>query len=112
MRTKSLPNGDVAILADNEDRAELADAFRQDSYSAVETYVLEGLHEILYHVLPEWVGALTDAPIFAEAIDWPDQGDTPTISGAVYWFPNYCITDPWRQLANTGRVVFQNADNA
>ena len=85
MRTQKLPNGNIAILADNGDRHELAELYRDEADA--EQYVLESLHEILYTVQPEWIGA-------------------PTIEGDIYWFPNYMITDPYRELANCGRVVF------
>lgn len=112
MRTQKLPSGNIVIMADNEDRAELADQYRDadKGYPGAEAYVLECLRDdYLDEVRPEWIGALTDAPIFAESVTIEDDG-TPTIGGEIFWFPDYAVTDPYRQLANCGRVVFQQAN--
>ena len=56
MRTQQLKTGDIAILADNADRAELADTYRTNGYPAAEQYVLEALHEQLDFVQPKRFG--------------------------------------------------------
>ena len=97
----------VTFTADNEARAELADAYRAGGYPRAEMYVGEALHEAWEFVRPEEVGALTDAPILAECdgIERDDDGDL-TAVGKVCWFPDYQVKDPWEALRNVGRVRF------
>ncbi len=111
MRIQQLDNTDIAILANNDNRQQIAECYRDDGYYSAEAYILKELTSTLSFVQPEWITVLTDAPILAEWVFENDDGNM-TIEGNVYWFPNYMITDPWRQLANTGRVVFQNSNNA
>lgn len=101
----------VVLTADNESRAELADAYRNGGYPYAESYVGECLHERWEFVRPEEVGAMTDSPIIAECdgIDRDDDGELVKV-GKVAWFPNYQITDPWESLRNIGRTVLTLAD--
>lgn len=101
--------GALLITADNESRADLAEAFRRGGYPRAESEALEGLHERYSWVQPETIGALTEAPILVANDDliYPDDAHPhPSADAAVYWFPDYCIRDPWRELADKGRVVF------
>lgn len=103
----------LILTADNEARADLAHAFRQGGYPAAESTVAEELHEAFRFILPETVGALTDAPILAPFDAWglEDDGRETLEPGApVFWFPDYMIRDPWRELANRGRVVLTRED--
>ena len=101
-----LRDNTVLLTADNESRAELADAYRAGGYYHAESYVAEQLHEKWEFVRPEEVGALTDPPIIAECdgIERDDDGEL-TAVGKVAWFPNYMVADPWEALRNRGRVV-------
>jgi hypothetical protein len=113
MRTRILPNGDLVILAGNQDRAALHDAYVTGGYPGAESVVVEQLREGcagLELIPPENIAALTDAPILAKAF-WPDEGGGPVpyVDSPVWWFPNYCIRDPWDELKNIGRVVFTRA---
>jgi len=109
----------LIITADNESRRDLADAYRDTSrhggYSKAEGVVSEGLHEEYDFCDPADVpGALTDAPILIEsdAVLRPDNGEVILLDAApVFWFANYMIRDPWRELANRGRVEFQEAES-
>lgn len=108
-----IKGNDLIITADNESRADLADAYRDRSnYGGcikAEMLVGEGLHEKWEFILPESVGALTDAPILCDCdgLDYPDDGYlTVREDATVAWFPNYMVTDPWVSLRNTGRVTF------
>lgn len=107
----------LIITADNESRADLADAYRdQSNYGGcikAESLVGDGLHEKWEFIQPEDVGALTDAPILCDAdgLDYPDDGGRIVRNDAkVAWFPNYMVTDPWEVLRNTGRVTFTLAN--
>lgn len=103
----TIRNNIVLLTADNESRAELADAFRAGGYPRAEDYVGEALHEHWEFVRPEEVGALTDAPILAECdgMERNDAGELVEV-GKVCWYPNYQVFDPWAILRNTGRVEF------
>ena len=102
----------LIITADNESRADLADVMSRDCHA--EMLVADELHEKWEFIAPEVVGALTDAPILtnADELEYNDDGDIIGV-GTVAWFPDYAILDPWAALRNTGRVVFDIAeDNA
>ncbi len=120
MNATTLPNGNLKITASNDDRRELAECYRREDggYPAAEGFVVERLREDAYFewVAPEWVGALTDAPIFArqDDVDFPDDG-SPRLRAAecpVWWYPNYMVSDPWEELKNRGRVVFTSDANS
>lgn len=53
---------------------------------------------------PEDIGALTEAPILSDDVDYDDQGKAKV--GVVYWYPEYEVTDPVAQLLENGFVDF------
>lgn len=58
-------------------------------------------------VAPEWIGALTDAPIVSDGLILHDDGShTLAPDARIWWFPNYMVSDPAAELAERGRVVF------
>lgn len=109
--TVILPNGDLKITANNEARRMIADGARSYGYNGAEQVVGELLHELYEFVRPEDIGALTDAPILCGSDDcyYADDGEF-TLHDAgnvpVYWFPDYCIRDPWEELRSKGYVIF------
>lgn len=76
------------------------------SMVAMEPYDLCLLPEADY----EAIGALTSSPILATEVDHNDYGDLVNI-GKVYWYPNYMITDPVREILR-GECVFDRAERA
>jgi len=56
------------------------------------------------------IGALTSSPILATEADYNDYGDLVNI-GKVYWYPNYMIADPVREILR-GECVFDKATDA
>ena len=56
-------------------------------------------------VRPEDIGALTDAPILSDDIEYDDHGNVVSV-GAVYWYPHYDIADPSVQLLTDGYIDF------
>jgi len=56
-------------------------------------------------VEPGDVGALTDAPILSEDINYDDHGNVQHV-GVVYWYPEYEVKDPVAQLLENGFVDF------
>ena len=113
IRAQIQKDGYLKITADNEGRKELAHAF-DASYKgglyAPEVIVIDALHDQFHFILPEWVGALTDAPILADDLTIEDDG-TVSFVGDTWWFPDYQVTDPWEVLKNTGRVIFDPEEN-
>ena len=114
MKVTILKNGFVKITANNEDRAELKYAYEQGGYPQADDYVRECLTNLYWEfVQPEWVSALTNAPIITNDIVFGENGDCyfPTNIGDVWWFPSYMLKDPWEALKNKGRVIFEPEEN-
>ena len=55
---------------------------------------------------PEEIGALTDAPILSDDIEYDDEGEVVRV-GVVYWYPQYDVADPVAQLLASGSVEFE-----
>lgn len=103
----------LVITADNISRSDLKHWYDNGGYYTVEGAVAAELEEKFYFVRPEWIGALTAAPILTREGDYTfeDNGDFVLDGDArVWWFPNYMITDPWERLKDTGRVEFAEAE--
>jgi hypothetical protein len=109
IRTTRNAAGNLVITADNEGRRDLAEAYAAGGYDRAEMEVAESIvpNSELMFIPPEQVGALTGSPILGEAA-WTDDGGM-DVYGAVFWFPDYMVRDPWEELKNKGRVVFINA---
>lgn len=114
---KILKNGVLKITADNEGRAMIKEAYAgfgvsgSGGYPRAEMEVIDELGQRGWEfVRPEWVAALTDAPIITDDIIFADNGDVEYV-GDVWWFPNYMVTDPWEVLKNKGRVYFEPEEN-
>jgi hypothetical protein len=111
IRAQIQKDGKLKITADNEGRADLKAI---DVYYRTENLVGEELaaHGFQF-VRPEWIGALTDAPILTNELIGEDFSisDPPENVGDTWWFPDYQITDPWEVLKNTGRVIFEPEEN-
>ena len=56
-------------------------------------------------VRPEDIGALTEAPILSEEIDFDNLGTARNV-GTVYWYPQYDVFDPIAKLLENGFVEF------
>ena len=56
-------------------------------------------------ISPEDIGALTDAPILSDDIDYDEYGKVRHV-GAVYWYSEYEVKDPVAQLLENGFVDF------
>lgn len=111
MRYEELPNGALRFIANNDDRADLAYAYKEGGYPRAESTVIDlVVGNGLDFVLPEHIGALTDSPIFAEGFFFDDDNNPHLEDDAkVWWFPDYAIRDPWAELRNKGRVDFTRA---
>lgn len=56
-------------------------------------------------IRPDDVGALTDAPMFSDAVEYSDLGAI-NVVGKVWWFPNYQVEDFANTLLEEGQVTF------
>lgn len=100
----------LIFLADNQGRSDLAYAFNEGGYPRAESEVLgEVMGNGLEWIQPEEIGALTSAPIFGNDAERNDMGDLIRCDD-VFWFPDYCLRDPWEELRNKGRVVFPRGE--
>lgn len=98
----------LRVTITDEEQQELKDlseeeiSFDSTMYDLFDELTSNGL----MWVLPEDIGALTDAPMLSEA-SLDDDGTFP--SGAVvYWYPNYQVRSPLHDLRDYGSVVFDN----
>lgn len=107
--TETVDGARLILTADNEARAELAEAYRRDGYRGAEDLLADwgfnGANGGLQFLPPEKIPeAMTDMPLLAEWTHEDDDGAT--IFGPVWGFPDYCILDPWAILRDRGRVEF------
>lgn len=108
---ETTPQGDLKFSADQESREELLDILADPDrgYPRAQDYLVEQVvGNGLEYLRPEAVGALTSAPIFGEDVSWSDSGEVEA-AGALFWFPNYAVSDELEVLARTGDVVFPRA---
>lgn len=56
-------------------------------------------------VLPEQIGALTDAPIISDEVEYDDHGDVVSV-GKIYAYMAYQITSPLLKIVDNGYVDF------
>lgn len=116
MDFKILPDGDLEITCDEAEKADLQEILGRvthlDHGFLAETLEYTGWQPNghLYQVQPEWIAALTDAPILANDLIYPDDGN-PWVppKGKIWWFPNYQIESFAETLIRDGRVVFTAA---
>jgi len=107
MQVTILDNGNLEIITEEHDTERL-----DGDYQERTDYMVDELRDDYMFVEPEWVSALTDAPILAKWGDVyiPPSNEQPRLSihaEGLWWFPNYQIECPWETLRDTGRVVFQ-----
>lgn len=108
---KILPNGDLEIsfgdfdLAEIKERVSEGDTSDNLMYEMFEHVIANGL----MWVAPEDIGALTSAPILSDG-DVNDNGSLDFGGSNIWWYPNYAVTSPMQEIAETGKVVFKNAN--
>lgn len=101
-------NGNLRITLISESREDV-----QEIASLRELTADGKLHEVIewqlangWTLVPaEDIGALTEAPILSEDIDYDDHGNVQHV-GVVYWYPEYEVKDPVAQLLENGFVDF------
>lgn len=106
-----IENGNLVFTMDEEDRATWKAELAEQEYLDIEDVFYDsglGGNCDLDTVQPHQIGALTDSPIFAEAVEY-DPGGVIGATGNVWWFPDYQVINPLETLLETGRVVFKGA---
>jgi len=103
-----VPHGQLCIRATGPGRVWLR-AQRRAGLSDI------ALEARLFHLLdlqvvaPEWIGALTAAPIVTDNFAWDETGRVPII-GTLWWFPQYAVVSLVGTLIDTGEVLLTNAE--
>lgn len=116
MKHQITPNGNLEILCDEEGDQEMLRELLANTNHKDHGFLADLLEETgwpgngqLYQVRPEWIGALTDAPILADQLDYTNDGATVPEDAKVWWYPNYMLESFAESLINTGRVLFHAA---
>lgn len=104
MKFTVLPNKNLEVALETEDDPEEVLGWRNEWWRIFDEKIGNGWGI----VSPEWIGAMTDAPIVTDGHTVHDDG-TNEVFGEVWWFPNYCVEDPIETLAKNKRVVFKHA---
>ena len=112
MQHSILPNGNLLLTLEADDVEPVTDILDrlgdQDHLLLAELFEYAGWpgNGVLYPVLPvHVVGALTDAPIISDQVDYEDDG-TVNVSGKVWWFPQYELRNFCRDLLEDRKVIF------
>lgn len=108
------PNGNLEITCEDSEKEELQDIL-DSTYHRDHGFLAEMLEYAgwstngkLHPVMPEWIGALTDAPIVSDDVVFNDDGSH-DVPGKVWWFPSYELESFAETLIKTGRVLFRAA---
>jgi hypothetical protein len=108
MKLTILANGNLEISLDTEDDREDIASWSEGDHWERMFEECGAIGNGWTMIAPEWIGALTDAPIVSDDCDLGDDAKLTRI-GRVWWFPNYMIEDPIVTLVTSGRVVFRAA---
>lgn len=114
MKFKTLPNGNLEITCEEDEKADLQEVLDRVTHrdhgflAEILEYTGWQSNGQIFQVQPEWVSALTESPILTDDILY-DLEDSPTVSGTVWWFPNYQVESFAETLIRDGRVVFTAA---
>lgn len=104
--TVSAQDNSLHITADADTREDLRDAYERGGYLHAQGDFVEHARADGYEfVAPEWIGALTSAPILTDGYTLTDDGEH-VVDGKVWWFPDYMVRDELRELIDTGEVTF------
>jgi len=107
-------NGNLRFIMPPEEKKDIAELFEKCTHT--DHGFLADLLEyagwpgngMLYTVRPEWVAALTDAPIVSDEVVYEDDG-TVNVLGSVWWFPGYEMRSFAEELLRDGEVLFTAA---
>lgn len=113
---KILDSGNLEITCEDADKEDLQDTLDRCTHRD-HGFLADLLEDTgwsgngrLYQVQPEWIAALTDAPILTDWLVHTDEDDMPEVDGTVWWYPDYAVKSFAEELISTGRTVFVRAD--
>lgn len=122
MKYKILPSGNLQfsidkdcaqrlMIEDIEILQDIKDTCQGDDIASLvellEAYQWRG-NGNLYDVFPDDVGALTDAPMLSNEVDFCEDGEI-IVVGIVWWYPDYAVSNWLDVLIKNGNVVFTKA---
>lgn len=105
-------NGSLTLLAAADERDDLAHMLERihhkDHGFLADVLEREGWdgNGRLHQVQPEWIAALTDAPILTDGMSYPEGSDVPEVTGRIWWFPQYELHSFAQQLIERGEATF------
>jgi hypothetical protein len=97
-------DGDIEVLMEMKERDYIGENDRVFLVEMLE-YFGFSTNGGFQPIQPADVGALTDSPMFADDVDYADDGSQKVI-GNVYWFPNYQVENFADTLIRNGKVFF------
>lgn len=111
MKMFTNPNASLSLVAD-QDEIELLQEIKERVEGNDHLFLAEMLDRTglspngrLYSVLPDQIGAITEAPILTDELEIDEAGKVVRL-GRVWWFPQYMLKDFAQQLIDTGSVIF------
>lgn len=115
MDIRILANGALALKADPDDIETLQDHPEWGDVEALceltEGYWTNGGYQPFDAGDANPNVGLTSAPCIAESMSCDDAGRN-AVEGRLWWFPDYAVRSPVKELVETGEVVFVAADPA
>jgi hypothetical protein len=115
MKHTILPNGDLKITLDEDDDRDELQAMqeRNDEHGFLAElldYAGWSTNGILESVMSYQIGAMTDAPLIAEDVEYDDDDEGKVLhTGWIWWFPGYETVSFAERLIATGSVIFKRA---
>ncbi len=124
MKYKITKHGDLEISVDRQTKSELYAQYQEYLKNCAEgdyknpslnfdfesdSFMTDTLEPFIGNSEYEWIspseiGALTDAPILGM------RGEDETEISNLFWYPNYMVASPQRDLAQQGYTIFQKAE--
>ncbi len=116
LNIEELPNGNLKISLTKDGIEELTELReRNKDYTGIwldllESYSCNGSYQL---VMPEKIGALTDAPIIGINFTWDDNGEIDEYDNVKYWyFADYMVKSEFDLMLNEGFVEFESANES
>lgn len=105
-------NGNVTFVLEHDD-GEMLECFEQQPSRNMDHHVLACMLDYFgflgnaryMPIMPEDIGAMTDAPMFTNDLVYTDAGKT-DVTGEIYYYPAYELKNFSEVLRTKGRVTF------
>lgn len=107
MRFQIEANGNLTLKMESEDGAVIQQflSIWHDDHLVL-ARLLEETNSKFQAVTPDQVGALTDAPMLTDEIEYKNEGDGIGIVGTVWWYPQYEHKSFMSELVKNKQVTF------